>query len=158
MSAPDSASPIWDFLQTILIGRRPHLAMILSPGEVSIRMKLFLPHWTTLSNCPSTNDLSAALKPHIESIDKFELGFPVPKCESGWYRFENYKISSLYYYRKRHKHVILLWWALKCPSAVPEGESQGRSSFRPNTTPAPASDSCRRTVMLRHYVFQHLWT
>ena len=50
--------------RTILIGRGPHLAMIPSHGEVPIRMNIiFLPPWTTLSNCPSTNDLSAVLKP-----------------------------------------------------------------------------------------------
>ena len=63
-------------------------------GKCRLEWTLLLPPWTTLSNCPSTNDLSAVLKPHIESVEKFELDFPVPKCESG---FENYEISSLHH-------------------------------------------------------------
>ena len=47
----------------------------------------------------------------------FELGFPVPKCESGWCRFENYEISSIgtiakggtnrYFHSSEHQRVPL---------------------------------------------------
>ena len=33
---------------------------------------------------------------------------------------------------------------------MPDGESQGRSSFRPNTTPAPASDSAGELLRIQH--------
>ena len=64
------------------LGEGPTYLWIPSPWEVSIRMDIILPppappppppHWTTLSNCPSTNDLAAVLKPkYIESVKKFE--------------------------------------------------------------------------------------
>ena len=58
--------------KTILTGRRHHPAIFSSPGGVSIRMNIFLNPWTTLSNCPSTNDLSAVLK----SLSKTWTRFP----------------------------------------------------------------------------------
>ena len=39
----------------------------------------------------------------IESVDKFELGFPIPKYEGRWGRFEDYEIPILYHCRRRHK-------------------------------------------------------
>ena len=55
--------------------------MIPSPGKVSIRMNIIFTHMNHLKQLSSTNDLSAVLKPHIESVEKFELGFPVAKAD-----------------------------------------------------------------------------
>ena len=39
------------------------------------------------------NILQSLRKDWCITFEKFELGFPVPKCESGWYRFENNEIT-----------------------------------------------------------------
>ena len=45
-------------------------------------MNFFLPPWTTLSSCPSANDLLALQKQTpIESVDNFEPHIPVPKYQ-----------------------------------------------------------------------------
>ena len=95
--APDSAAPIWDFLEIgepYWLGEGP--TQIWSPVP---RMSWFegtydniLPPWNTSSNCPIANNLPAAPKP-----PQIELGFPDPKYENGRGRFENYETSSLYH-------------------------------------------------------------
>ena len=147
----------WD-RRTILIGKGPHLAMIPSPGEVSIRMNIIFTHMN-----------------HLKQLSQYEwfvsrTETPYRKCRKLWTRFPSSEMR---------KRVVQVWELrdfkpvplqkaaqtghftlvyLKCPSAVPDGESQGRSSFRPNTALAPASDNCRRTVTLRYCVSKHLCT
>ena len=50
--------------------------MILIPQSwesLDLNEHYFYPMNHLISNCPSTNELSAVLKPHIESVEKIEL-------------------------------------------------------------------------------------
>ena len=78
MSVPNSASPIWDYLQTggpYWLGEAPP-SMITSPREVLIWMNIW--EYYLISNSPSANNLSAAIKCR---------NFPVTKYGSGWGMF-----------------------------------------------------------------------
>ena len=105
--------------RTILIGRGPHLAMTSSPGEVPIRMNIIFTPRNQLKQLSQYEWFVSRTETPYRKCRKI-----VSKLESGWYRFENYEVSSLYHCRKRHKQVLLLKWTLKYPSAVPDEESQ----------------------------------
>ena len=104
VSAPDWASSIWDFFET-----GDHTDWEKAPSSCDLQswfewsFEKYLPPWNTLSNCPSANNCQPYWNPYRKCRKKWTWFLFIPKYESGWDRFGNYEISSLYHCRRRHK-------------------------------------------------------
>ena len=121
--------------------RAPPSYDLQSSARIWMNIWEFLPPWTTLSNCPSVNNLIPYWNPYR-------------KCRKNWTWFDEKRVGQVWELQNLkpvplQKAARIGNFALVNPNVSPmqcQTGGQGRSCFRPDTTPAPVSDSCRGTV------------